>query len=139
MCISGIFYQNVSPRIITSSLTQKILNFYEQPIDSDIKRHKEIQKLAIGQGEDYTIGCFLDYDYIKNHYILIAVNLSREKVLDADLKAMQQIEFVGQFKKLDSNGYATGAGNYRCMFVLTTLEKLKKARLKFFQGRVTVF
>ena len=52
---------------------------------------------------------------------------------------MQQIEFVGQFKKLDSNGYATGAGNYRCMFVLKTLEKIKKARLKFFQGRVTVF
>ena len=52
---------------------------------------------------------------------------------------MQQIEFVGQFKKLDSNSYATGAGNYRCMFVLKTLEKIKKARLKFFQGRVTVF
>ena len=65
--------------------------------------------------------------------------MSGENVLDGDLKAMQQIEFVGKFKKLDSNGYATGAGNYRCMFVLTTLEKLKKARLKFFQGRVTVF
>ena len=42
MCISGIIYQNVSPRIIMSSLTERILNFYEKPIDSDIKRHKEI-------------------------------------------------------------------------------------------------
>ena len=35
---------------------------------------------------------------IKNHYILIAVNLSRQKELDADPKAIQQIEFVGQSK-----------------------------------------
>ena len=37
----------------------------------------------------------LDYDYIKNHYRLIAVDLSRQKELDADPKAIQQIEFVG--------------------------------------------
>ena len=37
-------------------------NFYGQPIDSDIKRYKEIRKLAIGQGEDYTTGCLLDHD-----------------------------------------------------------------------------
>ena len=42
-------------------------NFYGQPIDSDIKRYKEITKLTIGQGEDYTNGC------------LIAVDLSRQK------------------------------------------------------------
>ena len=39
-----------------------------QPIDSDIKRYKEIRKLTTGQGEDYTTGCLLDYEYIKNHY-----------------------------------------------------------------------
>ena len=53
--------------------------FYDQAIDSDIKRYKEIWKLAIGQGGDYTIGCLLDYEYIKNHYRLIAVNLGRQK------------------------------------------------------------
>ena len=37
---------------------------------------------------------------IKNHYILIAVNLSRQKELDADPKAIQQIEFVGQSKMI---------------------------------------
>ena len=35
------------------------------PIDSDIKRYKEIRKLATGQGEDYTTGCLLDYEISK--------------------------------------------------------------------------
>ena len=74
-------------------------NFYDQPIDSNIKRYEEIRKLTTRQGEDYTTGCLLDYDYIKNHYILIAVDLIREKELDANPKAIQQIEFVGQLKK----------------------------------------
>ena len=71
-------------------------NFYDQSIDSDIKRYEEIKKLTTGQGEDYTAGCLLDYNFIKNHYRLIAVDLSRQKELDADTKAIQQIEFVRQ-------------------------------------------
>ena len=66
-------------------------DFYDQAIDSDIKRYEEIRKLTTGQGEDYTTGCSLDYDYIKNHYRLIAVDLSRQKELDADPEATQQI------------------------------------------------
>ena len=44
-------------------------SFYDQHVHSDIKRYKEIRKLTTGQGEDYTIGYLLYYDYIKNHYI----------------------------------------------------------------------
>ena len=66
-------------------------SFYYQAIDSDIKWYKEIRKLTTGQGEDYTNGSLLDYNYIKNHYRLIAVDLSRQKGLDADPKAIQQI------------------------------------------------
>ena len=40
-------------------------NFYDQAIDSDIKRYEEIRKLITGQGEDFTTGCLLHYDYIK--------------------------------------------------------------------------
>ena len=40
-------------------------NFYDEAIDSDIKQYEEIGKLTIGQGEDYTTGCLLDFDYIK--------------------------------------------------------------------------
>ena len=54
-------------------------NFHHQAIDSDIKRYEKIRKLNTGEGEDYTAGCLLDYDYIKNHYRLIAVDLSRSK------------------------------------------------------------
>ena len=45
------------------------------------------------------MGCLLDCDYIKYHYRLIAVDSSRQKELDADPKAIQQIEFAGQLKK----------------------------------------
>ena len=53
--------------------------FYNQAIDSDIKRYEEIRNLTTGQGEDYTTGCLLDYEYIKNHYKLITVDVSKQK------------------------------------------------------------
>ena len=49
-------------------------NFYDQTIDSDIKWYEEIRKLTAGQGDDYTTGCLLDYNYIK---IILVVDLSR--------------------------------------------------------------
>ena len=57
--------------------------FYDQAIDSDIKQYKETRKVTTVQGEDFTAGCLLDYDYIKNNYRLIAADLSRQKQLDA--------------------------------------------------------
>ena len=77
-------------------------NFYDQGIDSDIKRYEEIRKLTTGQGEDYTTGCLYYYYYIKYNYRLITVDLSRQKELDTDPKAIQQLELVGQLKKLDN-------------------------------------
>ena len=44
-------------------------NFYDQTINSDIKKYEEIRKITTGQGKDYTTGCFQDYEYIKNHKI----------------------------------------------------------------------
>ena len=46
-----------------------------------------MRNLATVQGEDFTTGCLLDYDYIKNHYRIISVDLSEHKELDADPKA----------------------------------------------------
>ena len=65
-----------------------------------MKHYEEIRKLATSKGEDDTTACFLDYDNIKYHYRLIAVDLSRQKESDADPKAIQQIEFVEQLKNL---------------------------------------
>ena len=70
---------------------------YYQPISSNVKQYEEIRKLTTDQGSDYTVGCFLDYEYIKIHYRVIAVNLRRQKELDADPKEIQQIEFTGRF------------------------------------------
>ena len=48
-------------------------NVYNQPINSDNR------KLITGQSEDSTTECLLGYNYIKNHYRLIAIALSRQK------------------------------------------------------------
>ena len=59
--------------------TKRYYNFYDQAIDSDIKQYDKIKKLTTGQGEDSTTRFLLDYDYVKNNYRLIAVDLSRQK------------------------------------------------------------
>ena len=63
-----------------------------------------------------------DYQYIKNHYSLIAVDLDKQKELDADPKAIQKIELVGQLKY--NNGVNTDG--MQSMPVLTILEIIKK-------------
>ena len=73
-----------------------VKDFHHQRIDSDIKQYEEVTKLTIGQGEYCTTGCLLDYDYIKIHCRLIAVNLSKQKELDNDPKATKEREFVWQ-------------------------------------------
>ena len=74
----------------------------------------------------------LDYENIKNHSRLLAVDLSKKnELVDADTKAIQHLEFVRQLKKLDANDNANDAGNDKSMFVLTILQKLKEARLRF--------
>ena len=73
-------------------------NFYDQPINSLIRQYDEIRKIATGQGDYYTTGCLLDYQYFKDHYSLIAIDLSRQKELDTDSRAIQQIEFYGMLK-----------------------------------------
>ena len=50
-------------------------NFYDQAINYQIKTY--VRKIATGKGDDYTTGCLLDYQYFKDHYQLIAVDLSK--------------------------------------------------------------
>ena len=52
-------------------------NFYDQPINDPIKKYGEIRKIITGKGNDYTTGCLLDYQCFKDHYQLIAVDLSK--------------------------------------------------------------
>ena len=65
------------------------------------KKYDEIRKIEIRQEDDYTTWCLLYYQYFKDQYQLIAVNISKQKELDVDpTKAIQQIEFYGM---LDTN------------------------------------
>ena len=64
--------------------------------------------------------------------MLIALDLRRQKELDAGQKEIQQMEFSGQLKKLNNDD------NAKSMLVLTILENIKETRLKLSQGSVTV-
>ena len=83
---------------------------------SDIK---EYEKRATGKGEYYTTGCLLNYEYVRYHYRLIAVNFSKQKELDTDHKTIQKIEFFQELEKLNTNGNVTDIGGNQNTFVLT--------------------
>ena len=53
-----------------------------------------IKKISIAEGDDYTIGCLLDYVYLKENYKIVAIDLSKQQVFDAVLKVIQQINFT---------------------------------------------
>ena len=63
-------------------------NFYDQPINNLRKQYYEVRKTSAGQGDDYTTGCLSDYAYFKDNYRLIEVDLSKQKALDADPRAI---------------------------------------------------
>ena len=86
--------------------------------------YENIRKIATGQGDDYTTGCLLDNSYFMDTYEMIAVDLSKQQVLDADPRAIQQINFTAN---LDRDG------NTRIYFIL---EEAKETILDFSQGTV---
>ena len=114
------------PRVDTTNYNALIdgRNFYDQRINSQIRKHDVIRKIATGQGDDYATGCLLDYQYFKDHYQSIAVDRLKQKELDADPRTVQPIEFYG---KLDTNSQ-----------VCTVLEKPKETVLEFYKGMAKV-
>ena len=99
---------------------------FDQPVKYDQVTYENIRKLATGQGDDYTTGCLLDYIYFKNYYKMIAVDLSKQQALDADPKAIQQINFTANLDR---------AGNTRFYFIL---EEAKETVFEFSQETVKV-
>ena len=69
-------------------------NFFDQPIDSMDKTYENIRKIATVQGHDYTTRCLLNYSYFKDHYKMIAIDLTKQQALDADSRAIQQMNFT---------------------------------------------
>ena len=70
-------------------------NFYDQPINDSINQHDEVRKVSTGQGDDYTTGSLLDFAYFEKKYRLMAADLIKQKALDADSRAIQQMNFSG--------------------------------------------
>ena len=70
----------------------------------------------------------LGYAYFKDNYRLIAVDLSKQKALNADPRTIQQIVFQG----------VVGRGDGRKIRLYTILEKSKETVLEFYQGTAKV-
>ena len=101
-------------------------NFFDQPITNKKTTHENIRKIATGQGDDYTTGCLIYYSYFADTYKMIAADLSKQQALDADPRAIQQINFTANLDR---------AGNTRVYFIL---EEAKETILDFSQGTVKV-
>ena len=101
-------------------------NFFDQPINSMTKTYENIRKIATGQGDDYTTGCLLDYSYFKENYKMIAIDLSKQQALDADPRAIQQINFTAN---LDRDDGAT---------IFFIIEQTKETVFEFLQATVKV-
>ena len=108
-------------------------NFFDQPVRNDRVTHKNIKKLynlisnqLYNHLPDYTTGCLLDYAYFKKYFKMIAIDLSKQQALDADPRAIQQINFTAN---LDRDG------NKRFYFIL---EEVKETIFEFLQETVKV-
>ena len=99
---------------------------FDQSVKNDLRTCDNIQKIATGQGDHYTTGFLLDYPYYKEHFKMIALDLSEKQALDVDPKSMQQINFTGNLDE---------TGNRTMFFVI---EETKKKLLDFLQGTVRV-
>ena len=101
-------------------------NFFDEPINNMTKTYKNIRKIAAGQVDDYTTGCLLDYSYFKENYKVIVIDLSKQQALDADPRAIQQINFTANLDR---------AGNATMFFII---EEAKETVFEFSQGTVKV-
>ena len=72
---------------------------------------------------------FIRFFLLEKNYRIIAVDLSKQKALDADSRAIQQIIFTGEIK--------AAVANTRAM-IFYLLEKSKETILKFSKGTTKV-
>ena len=93
-----------------------MVEFLRSKYSDKITRYNELIKLTTREREDYTTGCLLlDFQFYKDHYNIVAVNLSKQIVLDSDPTAVHQIKLTK---------------------ILIILEKEKQTILEFSRGSV---
>ena len=101
-------------------------NFFNQTVKNNLITYDNIQKIATGQGDDYTADCLLDHNYFNNYFKTIAIDLSKQQALDVDPKAIQQINFTANLDREENT----------TMFFI--IEEAKETILHFSQGTVKV-
>ena len=69
-------------------------SLFDQPVKNDLITYDNIRKIATVQGDDYTTGCLLEYNYFKNYCKMIVIDLGKQQTLAADPKAIQKINFT---------------------------------------------
>ena len=74
---------------------------FDQPVKNDERMHDNIRKTQVGQGDDYTTGCLLDYLFSEKHK-MIAIDLSKQRAVDWDPKAIQQINFTINLQRAEN-------------------------------------
>ena len=96
----------------------------DQSVKNDLITFDKIRRSKTSEGDDCTTGCLLHCLYFRNYCKTIAINLSKQQVLDADPKAIQQINFTAN---IDRDGNAT---------IFFIVEEMKETILDFSQGTV---
>ena len=66
-------------------------SFFDQTVKNNLIAYDNTRKIATCQGNDYTTGCLLDYNYFNNYYKMIAIDLCKQQALDAGPNIIQQI------------------------------------------------
>ena len=61
--------------------------FFDFPIKSEEEAYEKI--IDISRNNEYKTGNLLDYDYFKKHYKLIAIDLSKQQVLQENEDLIQ--------------------------------------------------
>ena len=91
------------------------LAFFDLPIKTEEETYEKI--IDISRNSEYTTGNLLDYDYFKKYYKIIAIDLSKQQVLQENKDLIQQTNFIGRL---------TGAAN-----VFIIIEKKENTILEF--------
>ena len=116
-------YQNADqfylPRVMVKDYNVIIdkLAFFDLPIKAEEEAYEKI--IDVSRNNEYTTGNLLDYDYFKKQYKLIAIDLSKQQVLQENEDLIQQINFIGKLEE---------AAN-----VFIIIEKKENTILKFSQ------
>ena len=98
------------------------LAFFDLPIKTEEEAYEKI--IDISRNNEYTTGNLLDYDYFKKYYKLIAIDLSKQQVLQENEDLIQHINFIGRL---------TEPAN-----VFIIIEKKEKTILEFSQNLANV-